>query len=293
MDTLVVAGATGALGRSIVAEALRRGARVRVLGRDRAALEALNAHEVAVCDPVSGRGVGDALSGAHVLVSALGASVSPRFGQGYRGYEAIDTPANLHLIAAAQDAGVSRVVYVSVANHEALAHLAYVRAHEIVVRALTSTSLEYAIVRPTGFFSALGALVRMAQGKRLPIMGNPAARTNPIADEDLAALCVDFALAPGALRKELTVGGPEILTRKEIAELAFAARGRSAALLHLPDALVLVMAACVRPLSPRISDFMRFVLAISQQDCLGTPMGKRRLGDSFREIAQAKHGAPR
>src|SRR5690606_41491038 len=58
----------------------------------------------------------------------------------------------------------------------------------------------------------------------LPILGDPHAKTNPIDDRELATLCVDACSEDVGDRK---VGGPEILSRQDIARAAFQALGRS------------------------------------------------------------------
>ncbi len=66
------------------------------------------------------------------------------------------------MIEAARKAGVKRFVYVGVAGHRELGHLDYVRAHELVVTSLKESGLDYAVIRPTGLFSAFAVLVPMA-----------------------------------------------------------------------------------------------------------------------------------
>ncbi len=124
------------------------------------------------------------------MFSALGASVLPSMAKGWRSYASLDTPANMNLVTAARTAGVRRFVYVSVANHRRLGHLHYVLAHERVVEALRDSGLEYTVVRPTGFFSAFATLIPMARRGPVPLIGDGSARTNPIHDDELAAVCV-------------------------------------------------------------------------------------------------------
>ena len=285
MGTLLVAGATGSLGRQVVLLARQRGLQVRALGRRRQALDALGANEVVVAEPRSDQGLDQAMNGVDVVVSALGASVSPEFGKGYRGFEAVDTPANLALIRAAQHARVKRFVYVSLAHPPELAELAYVRAHETVAAALAHSTLDHAVLRPTGFFSAFGALVAMAARGSLPLVGDPNAKTNPIAELDLAEQCIALAQEPVLAGKSIELGGPEVFTRREIAELAFEARGAKGRIRALPNAVVTSLAWLMRPLNPRVSDLLRFVLAVSSRDCVAPALGRRRLSEYFRELA--------
>ncbi|HET9929662.1 MAG TPA: NAD(P)H-binding protein [Polyangiaceae bacterium] len=286
MSTVLVAGASGTLGRRVVSAAREQGFKVRALGRLRSSLESLGADEIALAEPVVGAGLDEAMAGVETVISALGASVSPEFGKGYRGFEAVDRPANLALIRAAERARVRRFVYVSMAGHREGAHLAYVRAHEAVVQALAASKLDHAVLRPTGFFAAFGAMVEMAAKGPLPILGDPEVKTNPIDEADLAERCIELARQPELAGADIELGGPEIFSRRQIAELAFHVHGRPSKLRRLPNWVVSTMAFLMRPLNPRVSDLLRFVLSVSNRDCVAPSYGNRRLEDYFARLVR-------
>lgn len=282
--TLVVAGASGALGRAVCAEAAARGWTVRALVRDPSRAPAgVAVVQADVRDPVA---TGRALAGADSVFSCVGASVLPMLGHGWRGFGAVDWPANRALIDAARTAGVRRLTYVSVFHEPAMRSLAYVDAHERVVDYLRASGLAFAVVRPTGFFSALTSYVDMARKGPIPELDGGAARSNPIADEDLAAACAD-AVDAGDPALELACGGPQVLSRREIAEAAFAALGRQPRLRRAPAWLLAGAAALARPFHPRISQMMRFVVAISTRDLVAPARGTRRLADALAAHARA------
>ena len=287
MQTVLVAGANGALGRAVVAAAKRRGLRVRALVRRAFSPAELGADEVALADPLRGIGLDAAFQGVERVFSALGASVLPEFGKGYRSFPSVDTPANRALIQAAQRAKVQRFVYVSVAGHEQLGHLRYVRAHEDVVATLRSSGLAYSVLRPTGFFSVFGGMLEVAQRGVIPELGVPEARTNPIADEDLAELAVAALCTPDSSPFERTVGGPHVYTRRQLAELAFRALGKEPKFRALPPSVVRALSLLIRPFNPRIADLMAFFQAVFSRDCVGEPSGQRRIEDYFAERARA------
>ncbi len=286
---VLVAGASGALGRLMVKEALARGHQVVALGRDRARLIASLPAEVElqVVERWSSDALAPALAECDAVLSSLGASVSPSMGAGRAGYLAVDWPLNQALADAAASAGVRRFVYVSVAGHDdpEAAKLAYYRAHERVVAHLGSLPLERVIIRPTGFFSALTAFVDMAHQGKVPQIGDGSARSNPIADADLARICVDGL--DGAPR-EATVGGPEAHTRREMIEQAFAAVGRPPRISTVPPGVLRVMAKLMWPISPRLSQLLPFVVHVSTHDVVAPMLGTLRLDDAFREHARAK-----
>ena len=217
-----------------------------------------------------------AVEGVDAIISSVGASILPDLGRGRAGFLQVDTVANQRLIDAAERRGVRRFVYVAVVCHDTLGHLHYVKAHERVVERLRASRLESSVLRATGFFSAFESVLELARKGRVPLIGNPEARTNPIADRDLARLCV---AALDELPYERTVGGPEVFTRRRIAELAFEALGKSPRFARLPNWLVRVLGALTWPISPRVAELTSFFLEVCSRDCLGEPSGSARLSD--------------
>jgi uncharacterized protein YbjT (DUF2867 family) len=286
MSILAIAGASGALGRRVAERARAAGHTVRVLTRDRARLpDALRAAAIAG-DGRDPRVAAELVRGADAVFSCAGASVQVSLGHGWRGYGAVDTPVNLALIAATRAAGRARFTYVSVFHTDAMRRLAYVAAHERVVTALAASGLPWAVVRPTGFFSAIGAFVDLARRGPLPEIGDGSARTNPIGDDDLADACLE-AIDARDPALELAVGGPEVLTRHRMGELAFAAIERPPRFRRVPPWLARAGSAMLRPLHPRLGQFARFIATISTIDLIAPARGSERLGDSF--VAAARH----
>ena len=268
------------------------GHRVRALGRNNATLSALRgATETVELDllraPTSA--IEAAVAGVDAIVSSVGASILPDLRRGRAGFLEVDSVANRRLIEVAERSCVKRFVYVAVACHDDLGHLNYVKAHERVVEQLRASRLEASVFRATGFFSAFESILELAQKGRVPLIGNPEAKTNPISDSDLARLCV---AALGEPPQERSVGGPEVFTRRRIAELAFDALGQPARFARLPNWLVRVMAALTWPISPRVAELTSFFLEVSSRDCLGDPTGSARLGEYLQARALASTEQP-
>jgi len=291
MRTLLVAGASGALGGVVARLAATEGWAVRAMARDEARISAaLRPHlaGVAVADARDRGAVDRAVAGVDAVFSCVGASVLPTLGRGWRGFGAVDWPTNRTLVDAARAAGAPRFVYVSVFHQPELRGLAYIDAHERVVDHLRASGLPFGVVRPTGFYSALCAFVDLAREGKVPELGHGRARTNPIADDDLARVCVDALGSPDP-RLEVDCGGPEIHTRREIVEAAFTALGKPPRVRNVPAGLVSVMMTLGRPFHPRITQFMKFIAAISTRDLVAPLHGRRRLADAF--AAHAASGA--
>ena len=276
---VLVAGATGHLGRALLAELRDRGHSTRALVRGE--IEPDAADEVVRGD-AEHDDLDAACAGADVVISALGAT--SRFDRGPRRHFAdTDTSPNLRLLGAAERAGVGRFAYVTILDGDRLRANPYADAHEQVVDALRGSALPHTIIRANGFFSAYDEVLELARKGRARLIGDPDARSNPIHDADLAVAVVD---AVEAGEEERAVGGPETLTRLQEHELAYAAAGKPDKKVgRLPAPFVKVVAAALRPVDPRRAAILRFLLAIGERDMVGPPHGDRRLGAYLRQRA--------
>jgi len=292
-ERVLVAGATGRLGREVIAELKRRGCIVRGLGRSAARLQSAAgmADEHVVADALSAHSLVGALDGIDRVFSCLGASVIPMPRYGARSFSAIDFPANRNLIDAAKQQGVSKFLYVSVFGAERLPHRDFVRGHELVVTELHNSGLPYAVVRPTGFFQSMEEILLVANKGLLPEFDGGRTRTNPIHEADLATFCVDALFDPDPAM-ELDVGGPDALTRREIAMLAARAVNRKPHIVKVPVGALRAAGAAARPFYPRVGELMTFIADILVEDFVAPPYGQRHIADYFEERGRELGRAP-
>jgi uncharacterized protein YbjT (DUF2867 family) len=276
---LLIAGASGIVGREVARQAVADRLWIRTLTRARPPDAAV--HDAWCADATDRAQLAGVCDGIDVVFSCLGAPVGMARGD-RRGFDAIDRVGNSNLLSEAQRAGVGRMVYVSVHHDPHTEQTAYVSAHERFVGELSASGLSHTIVRPTGIFASLGELVAIARRGRVPVVGDGSPRTNPIHEADLAAVCCDL-LVSGP--RSVDVGGPEVLTRREIAELACAALGRPTRTLRIPRWAMRLGAALIRLAHPRIGQFLDFGALVMSADCVAPAAGSRRIGDYFRELA--------
>ena len=260
MDVLVIGGG-GALGRLVCDQVKTRGHRALPLGRRDGDLR----------DPAV-----IARAGAPLIINCAGASVQMGLGHGWRGYRAVDVPIGLAAIDAARRTN-ARLVYVSAHHNAALRRTAYVDAHERVAEAMAD--IDGAVVRPTGFFSAISsAFLPMARRGRMFDVGDGSARTNPICERDLAEIVVDVALG-GDGPRNVSAGGPEVMTRRDMLERVASAAGYRAKVTGMPLALCKVNAALLRCVHPRMGQFVQFVVGLAQHDLIAPACGTTKLAD--------------
>jgi uncharacterized protein YbjT (DUF2867 family) len=286
-ELVLVAGATGRLGYEVVRELKEQGYRVRALARNARRLESVRylSDEICVADALRPKTLPAAFAGVDRVFSCLGASVIPMFRYGRRSFSAVDYPANKNLVDAAAAAGVRKFVYVSVFGADRLPQMDFIRGHERVVDALRASGLDYSVLRPTGFFSSMEEILLVASRGLLPEFAGGTARTNPIHEADLAALCVDAFHVPQGWERD--VGGPDALTRREIAQLAWMAVGKEGRTVRVPVGVLRAAGRLLRPLNPRVGHLMTFIAEILVEDFVAPPFGVHRISDYFAERAAA------
>jgi uncharacterized protein YbjT (DUF2867 family) len=135
----------------------------------------------------------------------------------------------LKLFAAAKQAGVQRIVHVSITNPSEDSPLEYFRGKGRLERALIESGLSYAILRPTVLFGLEDILINNIAWmlRRLPvfgIFGDGQYRLQPIFVDDLAAL----AAREGQGRENVIIGaiGPETFTYRGLVETIAEAIGK-------------------------------------------------------------------
>lgn len=268
---MLVLGGGGALGRLVCEQVTARGHRAIPLGRRDGDLR----------DPdVIAR------SGASLIINCAGASVAMALGRGWRGYRAVDVPIGLAAVEAARRTR-ARLIYVSAHHNEHIRRTPYIGAHERVAEAMAD--VDGAVVRPTGFFSAItSAFLPMARRGRMFDVGSGRARTNPICERDLAEIIVDVALG-GDGPRDVSVGGPEVMSRREMIERIASAAGYQAKVTAVPIAVAKLNAALLRLLHPRMGQFMQFAVGLAQHDLVAPACGTTKLADY---VAALVAGAP-
>lgn len=246
-------GGRGTLGALVCRELAARGHRATAIGR------------------------GDDLDAARgdLMVNCAGASIAMGFGHGWRGYRAVDVPIGLRAIAAARRCD-ARLVYVGAHHPPALRGCAYIDAHERVAAAMAELGAAGCVVRATGFFAAFAALLPIARRGWLADAGSGRTRTNPICERDLARLVADAALGDA---RELSCGGPEILTRGELFALVAAAAARRVRTVRAPVWLARIGGALLRLAHPRIGQFVQFAAGLARHDSVAPALGTTRLAD--------------
>ena len=284
----MVAGATGYLGRFVVREFTKRGYWVRALSRNPVKLEQTGPYlEPAVLDQTNEVFIGQAtkpVSLHHlcddidIVFSSIGITVQ----KDKLTFRDVDYQGNKNILNIARAKSVRKFIYVSVFNAHTYEHLEIIKAHEDFVRELKESGLDYAVIRPTGFFKDMSEFLRMAKSGRVYLIGNGKNKINPIHGADLAKVCVD---AVTGKEHEIPVGGPVIYSIKEIAELAFSILGKKPKITRIPPWLAKSAVIAIRPFNKQMSDLAEFFIAASQSDGVAPATGSYTLEGYYQELA--------
>jgi uncharacterized protein YbjT (DUF2867 family) len=199
-------------------------------------------------------------------------------------FKDVDFQGNRNLLAEAQRGGVGKFIYTSVFRGRSLLHLEIVRAHEDFVTVLQASGMAHTIIRPNGFFSDMGEYMKMAGKGRVYLLGRGENKINPIHGADLAEICVD---AVDQDVQEIDVGGPEVLTHRQIAQLALRAAGKPERISSVPVWVMWALVAVTRVVNRHQGELLAFFTEAMTADSVAPGTGSRKLSEYFEELAES------
>lgn len=282
---VLIAGATGYLGKFAVQAFKERGYHVRVLTRSEErlaepgpftapALTKDDYDEVFVGEITKPETLTGLMDGIDLVFSSVGISRQ----RDMLTFDQVDYQCNQNLIDLGKASGVQRFVYVSMQGAENIMQLAITQAHEKVVAALKDSGMEYRIVRPCGYFSDMGVLLDMAKKGRAYLVGDGSNKMSPIHGRDLARVCVDTAEGE---ELEVEAGGPDIMTQREAIEMAFEVAGNPEKITVIPMWLARGIVKFIGLLSTQFGDLADFIVTAGEIDGVGPSRGTTSLRSYF------------
>jgi len=252
-DTLVtVFGGSGFLGRNVVRALCKRDYRIRVAVRrpelaghlqPLGKVGQIHAVQSNLRYPAS---VEAAMRDSHVAINLVGILTEA----GAQTFDAVQA-AGADTVAKAAVAVSARVVHVSAIGADANSPSRYARAKAAGEKAVLSAAPTATILRPSVVFgpedqftNRFAALARMSP--MLPLIGGGMTRLQPVYVGDVAtavAEAVDGRTQSGATYE---LGGPEILTMRQIMEIILSTIDRQRMLVSLPFGLAKLKAMFLR-----------------------------------------------
>ncbi|MBJ8350259.1 SDR family oxidoreductase [Streptococcus zalophi] len=277
-EKVLLAGATGYLGRFVMQELIKRGYPTKIIVRNKNKVnliaETLEIVEAQVTSPEDLKGICEDVD---IVISTVGIT---RQKDGLT-YMDVDYQANANLINDAKKSGVKKFIYVSVFKGEQLRHLKICEAKEKLGDYLKASGLDYTIIRANGFFSDMAEFLNMAKNGTVYLFGDGTLKLNPIHGKDLAIVVVDSIVND---EKELAIGGPELLSQNEMAVLALKAYHKKIRIVHLPDFLRRFTLSAIRTFTgQKIYGPLEFIMTTMAMDMSAPKFGTEKLEDFFNQ----------
>lgn len=278
MKHVMIAGATGYLGQFLCAEYQRRGWHVSALVRSANTAATLPADTNVTAQATQPETLKGVMQGIDLVVSALGIT---RQADGLS-YWDVDYQANLNLLQEAVASDVKHFAYVHVLNADRMAGVPLVAAKSAFVSALQAADLDSTVIAPSGYFSDMEDFFNMARKGRVWLFGDGQLQINPIHGADLATAIFD-----AVDRKEawLDVGGPDVLTHRDLAKLSFETLGSPDRITILPDFFRRIALRLLPWFAPHhVVGPAQFFLTAFGMHMAGRPVGTRHLAEYFQGL---------
>src|ERR1700744_2789901 len=243
-DTLVtVFGGSGFLGRNVVRALARRDYRIRVAVRrpelaghlqPLGKVGQIHAVQANLRYPAS---VAAAMRDSHIAVNLVGILAEG----GAQTFDAVQGK-GAETIAQAANAAGATMVHVSAIGADENSPSSYARAKAAGEAAVRATIPSATILRPSVVFgpedqftNRFAALARMSPA--LPLIGGGITRMQPVYVGDVATAVADAVDGKARAGATYEIGGPEVLTMREIMEIILATTERDRMLVSLPFGL--------------------------------------------------------
>ena len=155
---------------------------------------------------------------------------------------------NRTLIAAAEEAGIRRIVHISITNPSEDSPFPYFRGKALVEKAIIQSKLSYAITRPTVIFGPEGILMNNIAWllRKFPIFAIPGSgdyRIQPVFVEDIAEIAVTAGHKDDSIIMDAV--GPEVFTFDELVRLIASKIDSKAKIVHVRPRLALFLARLI------------------------------------------------
>ncbi|MBA2125596.1 complex I NDUFA9 subunit family protein [Hyphomicrobium methylovorum] len=250
-----VFGGSGFVGRYIVRSLAQRGWRVRAAVRrpDLAGflqpMGVVGQVHAVQANLRFADSVARALEGADIAINAVGI-LAPT---GAQTFNAVHTEGARHVAKAARELGVKHLVHISAIGADQGAKAEYARTKAAAEAAVFQEFPSAVALRPSivfgpedQFFNRFAALARLSPA--LPLIGGGRTKFEPVFVGDVGAAAVNAATGLGTPGTVYELGGPEVLTFKQLLEATLRYADRSRLLIPVPFWMAQLQALATWPL---------------------------------------------
>jgi len=221
---ILITGATGYIGRHLVARLAAQGERPRCLVRSKeraAAILPVDKLDIALGDTTRPETLADAMKGVDTIVHTAFITADHKQAAGNH-YEVTNVHGTANLIKAAQAAGVKRVIELSGLGTKPDKPGSYMQGRFLAEKMLKESGLQWTIIQPSVLFGkdapfvkGLSDLIRTSPV--IPLIGGGTIRFQPIYVEDVVTVIIKVLETPEqSANKTFIIGGPAYYTFTDI-----------------------------------------------------------------------------
>jgi len=237
---LLLTGATGLVGSTVLRRLLAEGIPVRCLVRDPRRLGPLRVRvQIALGDLTDPPSFRNALRGVETVVHLAAAIRDQRRGS----IEELNGIATWRMVQAAQREGVERFVFFSALGASAHHRTRCLRAKALAEQAVEEAELRSTVFAPSIIYAPgdpwLTLLERLALLPVMPVSGRGRAVFQPIWAEDVAdGIIANLREGGTGPHERIELAGPETLSHADIVRTLLRSLGRKRALVRVPTPIV-------------------------------------------------------
>ncbi|HEX5040974.1 MAG TPA: complex I NDUFA9 subunit family protein [Candidatus Limnocylindria bacterium] len=250
---IAVTGATGFVGSHLVPQLVAGGHEIIAISRVGRRLTDWGEAVTPQAVDVTTGDLDAAFDGADAVVHLV---AIPREGRGRR-FEDVNVTGTRRVVAAAERAGVRRLVHQSVLGATDDHRHAYLSSKWRAEEAVRASALDWVILRPSllfgpgdGFFRLVRTTLRWWSPGFVVVPGRGDTRFQPLSVDDMAVAIERSVVDPERPNSTLELGGPRWMTYRQILDAVMAATGMHRWKLGMPVSLLSAVTAVTDRILP-------------------------------------------
>lgn len=272
---VLVTGGTGFVGTSLCAELASRGHDVTAMARTPGSADFGGADVATVAGDVTRPdSMEGAFEGRDAVVNLVALSPLYRPDGGNQRHFEVHLGGTENVLEAAREHDVGKIVQMSGVHADPNADTAYLRAKGRAEEEVRNSELDWVILRPTVLFGEDCEIVDFVKLVTTPYVtglpGGGRQRFQLIWVEDLAPMLADCVDDDSHVGETYELGGPEVLTLKQVTERIYAAEGKPVTVIPVPLAMADVglttLGALGGPLGKDQAKSLRKDLTVEEND---------------------------